>query len=83
MNMCDRCFTNEIKSFVTQADFEEIDLVLTKKITNDKNLKMGKFVVSGLDVMGYQIYECLVCGQAWKLSAPDNSYRGYFLRLIK
>jgi hypothetical protein len=44
---------------------------------------LGKFVASGLDVMGYQIYECLVCGQAWKLSTPDYSYRGYFLRLIK
>ena len=42
--MCDKCFNTEIKSFPTQTDFEEFDLVLTKKIANDKSIKMGKFV---------------------------------------
>lgn len=81
--MCNKCFNNETNSFPTQADFEEFDLVLTKKIANDKSIKMGKFVNTAWKEMGYQIYECLICGQLWKLSTPDDSDRGYFLRLTK
>ena len=39
--MCDKCFNDEIKSFPTQEDFEKFDLELTKKIANDKSIKMG------------------------------------------
>lgn len=81
--MCDKCFNAEIKSFTTQEDFEIFDLVLTKKIANDKSIRMGEFVNTAWKEIGYQIYDCLVCGQRWKLSAPDNSIRGYFLRLTK
>lgn len=81
--MCDKCFNDEIKSFPSQADFEEFDLVLTKKIANDKNIKMGKLFDTASKDIGYQVYECVVCGQLWKLSIPDYSYRGYFLRLTK
>ena len=81
--MCDKCFDEEIKSFPTQKDFEEFDLVLTKKIANDKNIRMGEFVNTAWKDIGYQINECLICGQFWKLSAPDYSIRGYFLRLTK
>ena len=67
--MCDKNFNEEIKSFPTQADFEDFDLVLTKKIANDKSAKMENLSTAWKDI-GYQIYECLVCGQKWKLSAP-------------
>jgi len=65
--MCDKCFNEEIKSFPTQEDFEKFDLELTKKIANDKNIKIGKFVNTAWKDMGYQIYECIACGQLWKL----------------
>lgn len=81
--MCDKCFNHEIKSFSTQTEFEEFDLVLTKKIVNDKSIKMGKFVDIAWKERGYQVYECILCGQLWKLSAPDYSDRGYFQRLTK
>jgi hypothetical protein len=81
--MCDMCFNAEIKSFLTQSDFEEFDLVLIKKIANDKSIKMREFVSTAWKDIGYQIYECLYCGQLWKLSKPDYSDRGYFLRLLK
>lgn len=81
--MCDKCFKTEIESFPTEKDFEEFDLVLTKKIANDKSIKMGKFVNIAEKANGYQIYECIVCGQLWKLSIPDYSIRGYFLRFKK
>jgi hypothetical protein len=81
--MCEKCFNEEIKSFLTQESFEEFDLVLTKKIANDKSIKMGEFVNTAWKDIGYQIYECLACGQRWKLSTPDNSFRGFFLGLAK
>ncbi len=81
--MCDKCFKTEIKSFPTEADFEEFDLVLTKKIANDQSIKMRQYTNTAWKEIGYQIYECLVCGQLWKLSTPDYSNRGYFLRLVK
>lgn len=61
--MCNKCFETEIKSFLTQTEFEEFDLLLTKKIANDKSIKMRVFVNTAWKDIGYQIYECLVCGQ--------------------
>ena len=81
--MCDKCFNDEIKFFSTQVEFEEFDLTLTKKIANDKSMKMERFVNTAWKDIGYQVYECLVCKQLWKLSTPDNADRGYFLRLTK
>ena len=79
--MCDNCFNAEIKSFPTQANFEEFDLVLTKKISNDKSIVMGEFVNTAWKDFGYQIYECVVCGKLRKLSTPDYSDRGCCLRV--
>ena len=81
--MCDKCFVSEIKSFPTQTEFELFDLELTKKIANEKSIRMKDFVNTAWKDAGYQVYECIVCGQSWKLSTPDYSDRGYFMRLSK
>lgn len=81
--MCDKCFNEEKKRFPTMKDFEKFDLELTMKIANDKSMKVGEFVTTAYKDIGYQIYECLICGQLWKLSQPSFSDRGYFLRLTK
>ena len=81
--MCDKCFNDEIKSFPTQEDFEKFDLVLTKKIANDKSIRMGEFVNTAWKDIGYQIYECLVCGQLWKLSRTEYSSERNFLKMTK
>lgn len=81
--MCEKCFDNEVKSFPSMESFEEFDLALTKKIANDKSIRMGKFVNTSWKDMGYQIYECLVCGQLWKLETPDIGNRGSFEKLKK
>jgi hypothetical protein len=81
--MCGKCFISEIKSFPTQAEFELFDLELTKKIANDKSIRMKDFVNTAWKDRGYQIYECIVCGQLWELSTPDYSDRGYFMQLSK
>ncbi|WP_416441310.1 hypothetical protein [Phnomibacter sp. MR] len=81
--MCEQCFTEEISSFKSQSEFDEFDLILTMKIGNEKNIKMREFVTTAWKDIGYQIYECLVCGQSWKLSTPELPNTGYFLRLSK
>ena len=81
--MCSKYFKEEIKAFSTQADFELFDLVLTKKIANDKSIKMKEFVNTAWKNIGYQIYECVICGQLWKLFTPEYSDSGYCLRLTK
>lgn len=81
--MCDKCFNAEINTFPTKADYQKFDLVLTKKIANDKSIKMREFVNTAWKDIGYQIYECIVCGQLWKLSKPEYSTSGYLLRLAK
>ena len=81
--MCDKCFNSEIKSFPTQKDFITFDLVLLMKIANDKSIKMKENVLTAWKDQGYSVYECVVCGQLWKLSQPDYANRGYFLRLTK
>ena len=79
--MCDACFNSEIKSFPTQKDYEEFDLLLTKKIGNERTVRMGQFVNTEWKDIGYWVYECLDCGQLWKLGTPNSSLRGYFLKV--
>lgn len=54
--MCEKCFNVEIKSFPTQTDFEEFDLILAMKIANDKSIKTREFVNTACKDAGYQIY---------------------------
>jgi hypothetical protein len=58
------------------------DLELTKKLGQGK-MKNVKFVHDGkIDKdHGQYIYECLTCGEKWKMKDPDNAFRGYFLKL--
>lgn len=79
--MCDKCFNSDIDSFPSEADFLDFDFELTKKIANEKNMRMKEFVNLNSTGSGYYVYECLACGQLWKLSTPDYSDRGYFLQL--
>lgn len=89
--MCDKCFHNDITSFPTQTDFLDFDLVLTKKLGNEKTLRQIKFVKTSeiqidnrdYEDVGYIVYECLNCGQIWALHDPDYSDRGYFKKVTK
>ena len=81
--MCNSCFTNNIDSFPTQEDFEKFDLLLTKKIANDKTIKMREFVNTAWKDIGYQAYECSNCGQLWALFNPEHSDRGCLLAISK
>lgn len=80
--MCDNCFTTERKSFPDAKTWTSFDLELTKKLGEGK-MRNIKFVQDGQRDKddGQYIYECLTCGEKWKLKDPDNAPEGYFLKL--
>ena len=80
--MCEVCFQYEISSFPDEKSCTAFDLELTKKLAQG-NMKYSKL---DLDMWrdrddGDYIYECLTCGEKWKLRDPDNAFRGYFKKL--
>lgn len=77
--MCNDCLPAEIKSFPDEKSWTGFDLNLIRKLGEGK-MKSVKFV-SRSTVKMMDIYECLSCKEKWKLSDPDNAYRGYFLKL--
>ena len=87
--MCNRCFNNEIESFLTQKDYFDFDLLLTKKLGNDKTVEYVRFVKTSeiqidkrdYEDLGYHVYKCVYCGQLWGLRDPDNADRGYFKKI--
>ena len=80
--MCDNCFKEEIKSFPDQVTWDTFDLELTKRLGQGK-IKEVQFVRDMFRDKddGYYIYQCLTCRQGWKMKDPDNTFRGYFLKI--
>ena len=80
--MCDDCFKTEIKSFPDETTWNSFDLDLTKKLGEGK-MKNIEFINDGQRDKddGVYIYECLTCGEKWKMKDPSNAFRGYFLKL--
>jgi hypothetical protein len=81
--MCDACFNQEVLAFISRDEYLAFDLALTQKITNDKTMRMGTFVETGYKDIGYHIYECLVCGQSWKLTTGGDTTGEQFLLMNK
>lgn len=74
--MCDKCFDKEYNSFPTYKDFDELDLLLTKKLSAGQLKSIGdngKY----LDY-SFSIYKCESCQTIWWLSMPENAWRGFF-----
>lgn len=80
--MCDNCFISETPSFPDEKTWISFDFELTKKLGQGK-MKIIKFVNDRQREKddGEYIYQCLSCGENWKLRDPDNAFRGYFLKL--
>ena len=93
-NMCKACYNNEILRFETQQDFNVFYSELQIKIsigtlifngTFDGDFTPPKFELFGLGVGSkiihdYDEYECSICKQKWKLSMPENAWRGFLLK---
>jgi hypothetical protein len=56
---------------------------LTKKIANEKVIRVGEFIPTACKDMGYQTYECKRCNQIWALYTPDGKDRGGFFAITK
>lgn len=90
MSRCDKCFHGELHSFPTEKDYLDFDLVLTKKLANEKTIKHRRFVKVGevqidtrdTEHIGYNVYECSNCGQLWALRDPDLADRGFFKKVM-
>jgi uncharacterized C2H2 Zn-finger protein len=84
--MCDNCFTTEIKSFEDRQVWTSFDLELTRKLGQGK-VKHIKFIQDRQRDKddGEDIYQCLTCGEKWKLrnlyDYADNKSDRYFLKL--
>ena len=89
--MCKDCFTIEIKSFLTEDEYWNFDLTLTKKIVNEKTMKLVAFVKTSeakidnrdYENIGYNVYKCVICGQLWRHQLRNFSDLGYFTRVIE
>lgn len=92
--MCDNCFQNEIKSFKHQDEFDEFYRNLKLLIANgilitirksDGYFTKPKSKIFGIEfgsdsINEYYEYECSICLQKWKLSIPENAWRGFLLK---
>ena len=80
--MCDNCFPTEIKLFKDKADWILFDHDLQKKREQGqiKYIKLTPDSFRDKDDVEY-IYECVTCGQKWRLREPWNVNDGYCLKL--
>jgi hypothetical protein len=80
--MCDNCFTTEIRKFKDQKQWTTFDLELSQKLGQEK-LKQIR-VVSKIrqgDEEELYVYQCVTCGQKWKLEEPHDHGDGHFIKL--
>lgn len=92
--MCDKCFQEEIKSFQYQNEFDEFYKNLKYLIASGIIIKIRnspgyytepKYKILGIEfgidsINEYIEYECSFCHQKWKLSIPENAWRGFLLK---
>jgi hypothetical protein len=75
--MCNNCFDKGYKKFQTQKEFEDFDILLTKKLGKGQ---LNYIKDDGVYLkFGYNIYQCSECGTNWWLSTPDIAWCGFFL----
>lgn len=91
--MCPECFISEYPKFETGQEFDSFisefnsrkSLIKVNHIGEETGKPVFKFF--GISFFGdtlkpgYDIFQCQVCGEKWKLSEPENAWRGFFLRL--
>lgn len=80
--MCDNCFPTEIDFFKDKTDWTSFDNDVLKK-REQGQIKYLKLITDSFrdkDDVEY-IYECMTCGQKWRVREPWQDNDGYLLRL--
>ncbi len=78
--MCKDCFLNEIFEFESQSDFEKFEFDLLKKVSAGKVEIFDIDDEDELNVFNFEErYRCSSCGKNWIMSAPKDTWKGYFL----
>lgn len=93
--MCLSCFDKEWPKFISNLEFESFSMELKRKMNlNCIGRFVGKekvpefrflgfidFGVKEIAEIGFEVYQCKVCSQNWKLSLPDYAWRGFFVKI--
>jgi len=89
--MCPNCFSKEYLKFESFNEFEPVRI----QIENSSTLRhigehtggLGKplFKIFGIGFggrtdFGFDLYQCEICNEYWKLAEPDYAWRGYLLK---
>lgn len=78
--MCTDCFQKEYVSFLTEREWLDFDLNLSKKLVDGKMIYINSKSDGQRPIDDYEYYyECFSCHQKWKLKVPEFSLRGHFL----
>ncbi|TXE17304.1 hypothetical protein ES692_09985 [Psychroserpens burtonensis] len=75
--MCSSCFDIEYEKFIAYKDFDVFEIELNKRIES------GDLILHKSDIENDGpfecLYRCITCNTVWRLSIPENAWRGYFL----
>ncbi len=77
--MCQKCYTQNIRSFPSYWDFDSFNNSLAKKIVIGTLFQYDNYLNSNYPKHLDGIYKCLFCGEIWFFSQPENSWRGYWI----
>ncbi len=80
--MSNCCFDKEILSFENFHEFDEFDLILTKRLSKGIIKLVEDLPNERRNSPNYTIYECQKCATRWYLSEPENAWRGFFLKEV-
>jgi hypothetical protein len=90
--MCEFFLENEIDKFRNEDDFHQFKKKIDEKLKNGTLIFVKEVFVDygdykinlfGLKAFArirahtYNLYKCLKCGRQWRLSMPENVWRGY------
>lgn len=78
--MCENCFKDEIKYFLTKEEWDQFDLDLTRKLGSGKLKQVGFKPDRERDKDdGVYFYQCHSCGQKWMLKDALFDLEGAYL----
>ncbi|MDQ3191750.1 MAG: hypothetical protein M3Q58_09160 [Bacteroidota bacterium] len=91
--MCKFCFQEIIRGFYSELEFKKVEIEIEKREKDGILTYIGDFGgeikpfikiagigIGGETIPGYRLYLCNKCGIKWKLSIPENAWRGFLIK---